>query len=194
MGSGRYVAAEPPSHPAPWALQLTKQIELFGAQVRQAEGMVVVPGGVGVDALWQHAPGLIAAAVVDGFARVKKCTLEGRAAMSLDLQEISHALVKVVAGGGVNTNEAHHENRVRDKVERITTALRLVDDYVKAFYVPLPELGQWAEQHPGYTHGQVMALAHCIAERSGMKKRRDIQEAVAAVERSLDGALRRPIG
>ena len=35
--------------------------------------------------LWQHAAAYVAESVLEGVARVRKCTLEGRAAMSVDL-------------------------------------------------------------------------------------------------------------
>ena len=36
--------------------------------------------------LWVHATAYVAEAVLEGIVRVKRCTLEGRAAMSVDLQ------------------------------------------------------------------------------------------------------------
>lgn len=49
--------------------------------------------------------------------------------------------------------------------------LRLPDNYVKAFYIPLTELPHWAQTHPEYSAHQVLALTACIAESSQMKKR-----------------------
>lgn len=36
--------------------------------------------------LWAHAAAYVAEAVLEGITRVRRCTLEGRAAMSVDLQ------------------------------------------------------------------------------------------------------------
>jgi hypothetical protein len=184
-GGSEYQAAEPPAEAAPWANQLKRQLELFGAQLNQAEGMVSTPlivrtttttttEAVGTSSLspspqpsvlftdmWQIASSLLTDAVLEGFSRVKKCTLEGRSAMSADLQAVRHALPR-----------QHWD------------VLRKADDYVKAFYIPLPELATWAEQHPGYSEQQVMALAHCIGESSGLKKK-DLQAAMVQVETGL---------
>jgi hypothetical protein len=188
-GSSEYQAAEPPAEAAPWTRQLTRQLELFGAQVNQAEGMMTTsdtpatstyqtptpttgtsmgtqppspPSAAKISTeMWQHATKLLTDALLEGFSRVKKCTLEGRSAMSADLQAVRHALPRAY-----------------------WDVLRKADDYVKAFYVPLPELASWAEQHPGYSEAHVMALAHCIGESSGLKKK-DLQAAMAQVEAGL---------
>ncbi|KAL4522781.1 hypothetical protein Ndes2526A_g00871 [Nannochloris sp. 'desiccata'] len=191
-GGSEYQAAEPPAEAAPWAKQLTRQLELFGAQLNQAEGMMMstVPTmaassqnssperassttttratsptspseTVVSNELWQHATRLLADALLDGFSRVKKCTLEGRSAMSADLQAVRHALPR-----------------------GYWDVLRKADDYIKAFYVPLPELAAWAELHPGYSDNQVLALAQCIGESSGLKKK-DLQAAMMQVEAGL---------
>jgi hypothetical protein len=197
-GSREYQAAEPPAEAASWARQLTRQLELFGAQLIQAEGMLMSPVPTMTtytqinspetltktapstsltiatlptaptvtvsNEMWQHATKLLVDALLDGFSRVKKCTLEGRSAMSADLQAVRHALPR-----------------------GYWDVLRKADDYIKAFYVPLPELATWAEQHPGYSDNQVLALAHCIGESSGLKKK-DLQAAVMQVEAGLVAA------
>jgi len=191
-GDREYQAAEPPAEAASWAKQLTRQLQLFGAQLNQAEGMLIstvatmtasaennssetppsttmptatlpttAPSGTISNEMWQHATKLLIDALLEGFSRVKKCTLEGRSAMSADLQAVRHALPR-----------------------SYWDVLRKADDYIKAFYVPLPELATWAEQHPGYSNTQVLALAHCIGESSGLKKK-DLQASMMQVEAGL---------
>ncbi len=63
--------------------------------------------------LWAHADAYVAEAVLEGIVRVKRCTLEGRAAMSVDLQGVGRALVALMPRGAPPPN------------------LRLVDNYVK---------------------------------------------------------------
>lgn len=162
IATGPYQAAVPPEEAAPWAKQLTRQLELFGAQVAQGEEMA--PGAA---AMWNHATAALCAALVDGFSRVKKCTLEGRSAMSADLQALGRAVMKM--------HPDHHA---------AAETLRLADDYIKAFYVPLPELPNWAAQHPGYTTAQVLALASCIGESSGLR-RKELAAALAQVDAGL---------
>ena len=51
-----------------------------------------------VSLLWERVAEGLWAALTEGFSRVKKCTNEGRALMSLDLQSISHFLKSVSSG------------------------------------------------------------------------------------------------
>ena len=159
-----YQASEPPDEAAPWAKQLTRQFDLFGAQVSHAEEAGAVGAAV---VMWGVATKVVAAAVVEGLSRVKKCTLEGRSAMSADLQALIHAVVRLHPSG-----------------VGAADSLRLADDYIKAFYVPLPELPIWASQHPHYSAAQVMALASCVGESSGLK-RKELQAALSQVESGL---------
>jgi len=159
-----YQIAEPPSVPASWTQQLVRQLELFGAQIAGAGAEVPADG---LNQLWLCAAHEVARTIVDGISRVKKCTLEGRSGMSLDLQAVRHALGRLCPPAAESG------------------ALRLVDDYIKAFYIPLQDLPTWAAVHSQYSSKQVLALAGCIAESSGLSKRRDVTAAVARVEEGL---------
>jgi len=167
VAAGAYQANEPPSIAAQWTQQLGRQLELFAAQI---EGVEELPEGAPAE-LWTHAAHAVATAVVEGLSKVRRCTLEGRAAMSLDLQALAHALGRVhPAGSGAETG-----------------ALRLVDDYIKAFYVSLDDLPAWAAVHRQYSSKHVLALAACIAESKGLR-RRELAAAVAKVEAALEAA------
>lgn len=64
------------------------------------------------------------------------------------------------AGGGARAAEAAAD------------ALRLVDAYVKAFYLPWGEpLRHWLLTHPEYTAGQRTQLVACVAESQGLRRR-----------------------
>ena len=66
----------------------------------------------------------------------------------------------LAAGGGARAAEAAAD------------ALRLVDAYVKAFYLPWGEaLRHWLLTHPEYTAGQRTQLVACIAESQGLRRR-----------------------
>ena len=50
--------------------------------------------------------------------------------------------------------------------------MRLVDTYVKAFYIPWgEEVRHWAQTHPEYTREQIVALVTCIAEANQLKRK-----------------------
>ncbi|KAK2075778.1 hypothetical protein QBZ16_001519 [Prototheca wickerhamii] len=100
-----------------------------------------------------------------GAARIKASSLEGRAALTLDVQTVEHGLRQL----------APRELRV---------SLATVDAYVKAFYIPLAELGSWAQLHPEYSKEQMLALATCMAESSGLR-RKERTAMLALLEASL---------
>lgn len=62
--------------------------------------------------LWGAAASHVGEACLEGIARVQRCSLEGRAAMSLDLQGVQRALSRLLPPG-------------------VPVNLRLVDSYVK---------------------------------------------------------------
>ena len=69
--------------------------------------------------------------------------------------------------------------------EAVVDSLRIVDAYIKAFYLPAgPELRHWAQTHPEYTRPQLLALVSCIADSNSMK-RKDRTQLLAQVEADL---------
>ena len=89
--------------------------------------------------LWQCGLSYAAEMVLEGLARAGargRCTPMGRSAMSLDLQVLQRGLQGLSAA----TSDA------------AATALRVVDAYIKAYYIPWgAELHRWAMTHPEYT-------------------------------------------
>eukprot|EP00889_Picochlorum_renovo_P003597 jgi/Picre1/30627/NNA_005988.t1 len=128
--------------------------------------------------MWSFVFPAVSRAIVEGLSHVKKCTLEGRAAMSLDLQAVSKILNKIKPSHNADSTICSLIDAQRE------AAIRSIDDYIKGFYVPLTDLHTWAEAHPSYSIPQVLALASCIAESSGMKKK-DIAAAIEEVEAHL---------
>lgn len=100
--------------------------------IKQASGL----GATGGLLAWQAAINATSRAMLMGLSRVKASSLEGRAALTLDVQSVEHGLRSL----------APKELRV---------SLATVDAYVKAFYIPLGELGAWAQLHPEYSKEQV---------------------------------------
>ena len=84
--------------------------------------------------------------------------------MSLDLQAVAKTLMKTCPVPIPDSSPEAKEliNKPRE------AAIRLIDDYIKGFYVPLDELHLWAQAHTSYTNTEVLALAKCIHE--SMKK------------------------
>ena len=104
--------------------------------------------------LWQCGLQYTAEVVLEGLARAGargKCTVMGRSAMSLDLQGLQRGLQGIATG----------------KQEMTTNALRVVDAYIKAYYIPWgPELHRWAITHPEYKQVSRVDLILGISART----------------------------
>lgn len=176
VSQGMYLASDPPSTAAPWTTKLGRQLELLAAQLESVKQDVSPESTL---QLWAYVYPSVSHAIVDGLSMVKKCTLEGRSAMSLDLQAVSKLFIKTIPSScnsiGCPQSVVKEFNQSRD------TAIRFIDDYIKGFYVPLDDLHMWAKSHPSYSTAQVRALAMCIAESSGMK-RKDITHALEELD------------
>lgn len=68
--------------------------------------------------------------------------------------------------------------------------MRLVDTYIKAFYLPWgEEIRHWAQTHPEYTRDQIIALVTCIAEANQLK-RKDRAAMIAQLEADFEDLRR----
>ncbi|KAI3523353.1 hypothetical protein L1887_01417 [Cichorium endivia] len=90
--------------------------------------------------------------VVEGLSRVKRCTDEGRALMSLDFQVLITGLQHFLT---IN---------VKPKLQRVET-------FIKAFYLPETEYVHWARAHPEYTKSQMTGLINLVATMKGWKRK-----------------------
>ena len=90
--------------------------------------------------------------MLSGLARVRHCSVEGRAGMSLDLSYVEKTLRPMAPASAMS-------------------ALRLVDSYIKAFYLPWEELGRWAQIHVAeYGKEKILMLIEVMAETYGVKR------------------------
>ncbi|XP_066389283.1 uncharacterized protein [Miscanthus floridulus] len=94
----------------------------------------------------------ISEVLVEGLSRVKRCTDEGRALMSLDLQVLINGLQHIVS------------SNVRPKPQT-------VDTFIKAYYLPETEYVHWARSHPEYSKSQVVGLVNLVATMKGWKRK-----------------------
>ena len=140
---GKYEVREVGGKHSAWAEQLVGELKAFDAKCACCELTEEARA-----LMWENAALAAADAMVAGFARVRKCTMEGRGLMSLDLQVVLGALKKLAPHAAV---------------PRLEAAMRTVDTYIKAFYVPEGELLHWAQTHPEFTQAQVLALVGQIA-------------------------------
>lgn len=173
VSNGTYLANDPPSTPAAWTEKFRRQLELLSAQLDSVKDARVDA----ISSLWSFVFPAVSHSIVDGLSQVKKCTLEGRAAMSLDLQAVAKILTKTCPP---IISQSDHE--AQDMISQPReAAIRFIDDYIKGFYVPIEELHTWATSHESYTHGQIIALARCIQE----SMKRGDTSSLAEFERQL---------
>ncbi|CAN1159148.1 VPS50 [Linum perenne] len=116
------------------------------------------------DLLLEYGVEIIAATLIEGLSRVKKCTDEGRALMSLDIQVLINGLQHFVPGN------------VKPKMQAVET-------FIKAYYLPETEYVHWARAHPEYTKGQVVGLVNLVATMKGWKRKTRL-EAIEKIESS----------
>ena len=143
LKTGKYAKKEVSTDHNKWVDDLSTELTQFGAKLACAE---VTPEALVM--LWDYAIAETAAAIVAGFARVRKCSSEGRAIMTLDVQ-VLHANIRHLAPKGSKLDFGFAET------------------FVKAFYIPANELEYWCQTHAEYSTAQRAALVNQIAGAFG---------------------------
>ena len=143
LKTGKYAKSTVSTEHNKWVNDLSTELTQFGAKLAiadvTAEALVM---------LWNCAIAQTASVIVAGFARVKKCSSEGRALMALDLQ-VLYGIVRHLAPKGSKLEFGY--------------AL----EYVKAFYIAADQLEYWCMTHAEYSHAQRVALVNQIAGAFG---------------------------
>ncbi|CAA7013352.1 unnamed protein product [Microthlaspi erraticum] len=102
--------------------------------------------------LLEYGVEIFAEMLVEGLSRIKRCTDEGRALMSLDIQVLINGLQHLVP-----TN--------------VKPKFQIVETFIKAYYLPETEYVHWAKAHSEYTKGQVVGLVNLVATMKGWKRK-----------------------
>jgi hypothetical protein len=147
LKTGKYAKREVSTDHSRWVDDLSTELTQFGAKLAcaevTAEALVM---------LWDFAIAETASAMVAGFARVRKCSSEGRVSMSLDVQVLLGSVRNLAPFSGSSKLESH---------------FRLVETYIKAFYTPESEMLYWTQVHPEYTPRQKVALINQVSGAYG---------------------------
>ncbi|KAF3555859.1 hypothetical protein F2Q69_00016804 [Brassica cretica] len=106
--------------------------------------------------LLQYGVEIFAEMLVEGFSRIKRCTDEGRALMSLDIQVLINGLQHFVP------------TKVKPKIQ-------IVETFIKAYYLPETEYVHWARGHPEYTKAQVIGLVNLVATMKSWKRKTRVE-------------------
>eukprot|EP01156_Anaeramoeba_ignava_P001588 Anaeramoba_ignava/a1611_28.p1 GENE.a1611_28~~a1611_28.p1 ORF type:complete len:568 (-),score=178.78 a1611_28:202-1905(-) len=112
--------------------------------------------------IWDFLVLLIMKLLIEGYSRAKKCSNEGRALMSLDLSTLQSTIKEI------------------SKLNSIPY-VDLVDNYIKAFYLPSKEFIRWVRKNlDKYPEKQVANLLLCgIGQKM---KRKERQEYIAKIQ------------
>ncbi|KAF9594666.1 hypothetical protein IFM89_034349 [Coptis chinensis] len=104
------------------------------------------------DLLLEYGLEIVAETLIEGLSHVRRCTDEGRALMSLDLQVLINGLQHFVS---IN----------------VKPKLQTVETFVKAYYLPETEYVHWARSHPEYSKTQVIGLVNLVAMTKSWKRK-----------------------
>ncbi|KAJ4784669.1 coiled-coil protein [Rhynchospora pubera] len=104
------------------------------------------------DLLLDYGVECIVETLIEGLSRVKRCTDEGRALMSLDLQVLMNGLKHFVPAN-------------------VKPKFQIVEVFIKAYYLPETEYVHWARAHPEYSKSQVIGLVNLVATMKGWKRK-----------------------
>ncbi|KAI4322344.1 hypothetical protein L6164_022049 [Bauhinia variegata] len=104
------------------------------------------------DLLLDYGLEIVAEILIEGLSRVKRCTDEGRALMSLDLQVLINGLQHFVP-------------------MNVKPKLQMVETFIKAFYLPETEYVHWARAHPEYSKSQIVGLVNLVATMKSWKRK-----------------------
>lgn len=130
-----------------------------GGVVAGMGGGVYIPPSVQL-LIWTEVTQSVMGALLEGFARVERCSTEGRSLMSMDLQAVQ---------GGLD--DIQKVRPIRGKVH--------VDNYVKAFYYGEADVMAWIEQnHQSYFFRHMAGLLNAGV---GQKKKRGLRELIIKV-------------
>eukprot|EP01018_Ginkgo_biloba_P020518 Gb_32393 [translate_table: standard] len=102
--------------------------------------------------LLEYGVNTVAETLVEGLSRVKRCTNEGRALMSLDLQVLINGLQHLAPA-------------------KMKSNLQIVETYIKAYYLPETEYIHWARAHPEYSKPQVICLINLVASMNNWRRK-----------------------
>lgn len=160
VAATNYSIPEPPTSQNGWANDLVRHFQTF----RDAVAACGLPPEV-VAQLWEAAATTAAEAILDGLGAIRRCTAQGRDAMSYDLSFVEHSVRKLACPPPApGTTSTPQQQLQLMRFERVR-------NYIKAFYTPWAELAHWGQIHlPEYGKGKVLVLVENVAELYKIKK------------------------
>ncbi|VVC32494.1 Hypothetical protein CINCED_3A019349 [Cinara cedri] len=97
--------------------------------------------------IWEAIGILVSSVFIEGFSLAKKCSNAGRALMQLDFTQFMSQI-----------NSTCPINPLPHK--------KLVEVYIKAYYLPETSLESWTRDHQEYSHKQLLAVINCVCQNN----------------------------
>lgn len=125
---------------SPYVTAMVENFKKIEAQLKQTEKFGSITPQIKA-LFWEELISYTMTQLVEAYSRVKKCTDEGRAKMSLDFQSFCTSLEKITG--------------VKPLPKR-----NYVYEYIKAYYKTYQEIIPWAKNHPEYTLKQWISIVN----------------------------------
>jgi len=154
------------SQHSPYVDKLLHNLQVFSSLITKQGLLVPIPLNL-QEVLWEQATRVSSNMFVDGFSSARKCTNEGRALMQLDYRQFVIKLEKLSGLKPVPYQQ-------------------FVSNYIKAYYIPETELGQWVEEHQEYSTSQLRGLVAATAYNNNKTKAK-----LNSLINDLSGRIRR---
>lgn len=135
---------------SPYVDILLREYDTFAKRLARVKEMGTAPPKI-QNVIWDQALLVTMEQLVDGYAKIKKCTNEGRAIMSLDLRTFQSSVQKICP------------------IKPIPH-IAYVEGYIKAFYISTEsDFLNWCKDHTEYPLKYLLSLAN-IGIGTTMKK------------------------
>ncbi|XP_059490608.1 syndetin [Neocloeon triangulifer] len=131
---------------SPYVDFILRELQIFSMRLSEISKRTPIPKSTKV-LLWQFLSHLVCNAFVEGFSNAKKCSNGGRGLMQLDFTQFASKLEKLAELRPIPGKD-------------------IVEQYIKAYYLPEPALETWIRSHKEYSGRQLAALVNCACQNN----------------------------
>lgn len=134
---------------------ILREVHIFTLRLEDVATKVPISPEV-YNNFWENIAYIITRTLVQGFSEAKKCSNGGRALMQLDFTQFLSNFEKISGLRPIPHKE-------------------YVENYVKAYYLPEPELENWIKQHKEYSSKHLFGLISCACQNNKKTRQRLLQ-------------------
>eukprot|EP01028_Stygiella_incarcerata_P001360 TRINITY_DN12340_c0_g1_i1.p1 TRINITY_DN12340_c0_g1~~TRINITY_DN12340_c0_g1_i1.p1 ORF type:complete len:1033 (+),score=247.66 TRINITY_DN12340_c0_g1_i1:222-3101(+) len=163
IGNTKWDTREISQHYSGYVAVIHRDLVDLSARITQSD--VASASTEAPQALWEVITFIVMRTLLEGFSRVKKCSMEGRAQMSLDLKTLQSEM-----------EDLTHQ--------RPLPHVSLVDTYIKSFYLPESDILSFCRDHPEYSVPQLVSLVNTgVGQHMKRKNRLELIAAIESIEK-----------